>query len=137
MTSFMGTILLRRPFALGQAELILQIARYEGLSSSAECLRRVYTAFGGGGVQLLKDKGTHRADRLMQMYEKKLTHSGHTTKFSVSEGGEGWEVRVEQDSRLIRRASYTDWHRVERAVSQMRIEADELEQSGWREPVER
>ena len=74
---------------------------------------------------------------IMQMFEKKLTHSGHTTKFSVSEGGDGWEVRVEEDSRLIRRACYTDWHRVERAVSRMRTQADELEQSGWREPVER
>ena len=73
----------------------------------------------------------------MQMFEKKFTHRGHTTKFSVSEGGDGWEVRVEEDSRLIRRACYTDWHRVERAVSKMRTEADELEQSGWREPVER
>ena len=53
----------------------------------------------------------------MQMFEKKLTNHGHTTKFSVTEGGEGWEVRVEEDSRLVRRAMYTDWHRVERAVS--------------------
>ena len=57
----------------------------------------------------------------MQMFEKKLTHHGHTTRFSVTEGGEGWEVRVEEDSRLIRRACYTDWHRVERAVSKMTV----------------
>ena len=69
----------------------------------------------------------------MQMFEKKLTHHGHTTVFSVSEGGDGWEIRVEEDSRLIRHACYTDWHRVERAVSQMTTEASELERSGWRE----
>jgi hypothetical protein len=69
----------------------------------------------------------------MQMFEKKLTNHGHTTKFSVTEGGEGWEVRVEEDSRLVRRAMYTDWHRVERAVSKMTSEASELERSGWRE----
>ena len=57
----------------------------------------------------------------MQMFEKKLTNHGHTTKFSVTEGGEGWEVRVEEDSRLVRRAMYTDWHRVERAVSKMTL----------------
>ena len=68
----------------------------------------------------------------MQMFEKELTHSGHTTKFSVTEGGEGWEVRVEEDSRLIRRACYTDWHRVERAVSKMTLEVSALEESGWR-----
>ena len=73
----------------------------------------------------------------MQMFEKKLTNHGHTTKFSVTEGGEGWEVRVEEDSRLVRRATYTDWHRVERAVSKMTSEASELERSGWRENADR
>jgi hypothetical protein len=73
----------------------------------------------------------------MQMFEKKLTNHGHITTFSVTEGGEGWEVRVEEDSRLIRRACYTDWHRVERAVSKMTSEASELERSGWRENAER
>jgi hypothetical protein len=73
----------------------------------------------------------------MQMFQKKLTHHGHTTQFSVTEGGEGWEVRVEEDSRLIRRACYTDWHRVERAVSKMASEVSELERSGWREHGER
>jgi hypothetical protein len=70
----------------------------------------------------------------MQMFEKTLTHHGHTTTFTVSEaGGDGWEVRIEEDSRLISRARYTDWHRVERAVSKMTLDASELERSGWRE----
>jgi hypothetical protein len=77
------------------------------------------------------------ADTYMQMFEKQLTNHGHITKFSVTEGGEGWEVRVEEDSRLIRRACYTDWHRVERAVLKMTSEASELERSGWRENAER
>ena len=28
----------------------------------------------------------------------------------------GWEVREEHDSKVVRQVSYTDWHRVERAV---------------------
>ena len=69
----------------------------------------------------------------MLMFEKELVHHGHTTKFSVREGGEGWEVSVEEDSRVVRHSRYTDWHRVERAVSKMTLEASELERSGWRE----
>ena len=73
----------------------------------------------------------------MPMFEKELVNHGHTTKFSVREGGEGWEVCVEEDSRVVRHARYTDWHRVERAVSKMNLEASELERSGWREKAAR
>ena len=59
---------------------------------------------------------------------------GHTTTFSVTENQqEGWEVRVEEDSRLVHRARYTDWHRVERALSRMSVDVMALEDSGWRE----
>ena len=67
------------------------------------------------------------------MFAKELRHAGHTKRFTVSEAGtEGWEVRVEQDSQVVRRVCYTDWHRVERAVLMLSLQVSELENSGWR-----
>jgi hypothetical protein len=37
----------------------------------------------------------------------------------------------EQDSRVVRRVLYDDWHRVERARKIFTQEADTLCQSGW------
>jgi predicted alpha/beta hydrolase family esterase len=67
------------------------------------------------------------------MFTKELRQAGHTKRFSISEAGsEGWEVRVEQDSEVVRRVHYTDWHRVERAVWMMSLEVSALEGNGWR-----
>jgi hypothetical protein len=43
----------------------------------------------------------------------------------------GWEIRDEQDSRLVRSARYSDWHRVERAQRTFAREAAKLEDAGW------
>lgn len=68
------------------------------------------------------------------MFAKVLTHAGHTRGFSISDlGHDGWEVRIEQDSAVIRQLCYTDWHRVERALGAMALEVKSLEESGWRE----
>ena len=68
------------------------------------------------------------------MFAKELRQAGHTKRFTISEAGtEGWEVRVEQDSQVVRRVCYTDWHRVERAVLMLSRQVSELENSGWRE----
>jgi hypothetical protein len=66
------------------------------------------------------------------MFAKELTQAGHTKRFTISEAGNlGWEVLVEQDSHVIRRVCYTDWHRVERAVLMLSRQVSELERSGW------
>jgi hypothetical protein len=68
----------------------------------------------------------------MQMFAKELTQAGHTRRFVISEAGaSGWEVRVEQDSRIVRQHRYTDWHRVERALTAMSEQIGELERQGW------
>ena len=70
------------------------------------------------------------------MFAKELIHAGHTRRFIVSEAGEvGWEFREEQDSRIVRCVHYTDWHRVERALSAIRRRVSELEDAGWRSPI--
>ena len=68
------------------------------------------------------------------MFAKELRQAGHTKRFTISQAAsEGWEVRVEQDSEVVRRVHYTDWHRVERAVLMMSLEVSALEGNGWRQ----
>jgi hypothetical protein len=70
----------------------------------------------------------------MQMFAKELTQAGHTRRFTISDAGPaGWEVKIEQDSRVVRRVCYTDWHRVERALTALSQQVLELQQEGWRE----
>jgi hypothetical protein len=67
------------------------------------------------------------------MFTRTLKQAGHTRSFVVSaRRAEGWEVRVEQDSQVLRESRYTDWHRVERALSAIEREVGELEAQGWR-----
>ena len=66
------------------------------------------------------------------MYERSLTHDGHTRRFQiVAAGASGWEVREEQDSHVVRAKIYDDWHRVERARTIFQAEVHSLEQAGW------
>ena len=68
------------------------------------------------------------------MFVKELTQAGHVRRFFIGDAGDkGWEVRVEQDSRVVRRVCYTDWHRVERALATLTRQVLELEAHGWRE----
>jgi|SoiMethySBSTD1v2_1073268.scaffolds.fasta_scaffold402404_2 hypothetical protein len=72
------------------------------------------------------------------MFTKEVVHAGHTTRFSVTQSaGEGWDLRVERDSHLVRRAHYTDWHRVERALSTLSLEVEELSLEKMDERAER
>jgi hypothetical protein len=67
------------------------------------------------------------------MFTKELRQAGHVRRFTISEAPEeGWEVREEQDSQLVRRTHYRDWHRVERARMRIDEQVSELEDRGWR-----
>jgi hypothetical protein len=66
------------------------------------------------------------------MFSQELRFAGHVKRFLINRvGGEGWEVREEQDERVVKQVRYTDWHRVERAMGMFRLEIDELEDRGW------
>jgi hypothetical protein len=66
------------------------------------------------------------------MFAKELRQEGHTRKFSIHDRGQaGWEVRDEQDDRVLKHMHYTDWHRVERTLSVFNLTIDELESRGW------
>ena len=67
------------------------------------------------------------------MFSKELRHAGHRRLFEVSPLlSSGWEVRVLEDSEVVRRVCYSDWHRVERAINAMEREMSELVAQGWR-----
>jgi len=66
------------------------------------------------------------------MFTRELKQDGHSKRFTIHEvPGQGWEVREESDTEVVRLVRYRDWHRVERA--QMRIDAEvvALEGRGW------
>lgn len=66
------------------------------------------------------------------MYLKELCQAGHVRKFTITKYGEsGWEVRDQQDGRVLRQVYYRDWHRVERAANMFDILTDDLENRGW------
>lgn len=70
------------------------------------------------------------------MFAKELTQAGHTKRFTISSAGaEGWEVREEQDSHIVKQVFYQDWHRVERAEQMMTMRVSELEENGWQETL--
>lgn len=70
------------------------------------------------------------------MFAKELYRAGHTRKFSIRDvGTAGWEVRDEQDDRVLKAVRYTDWHRVERAMNMFNLQIDELESCGWISPA--
>jgi|SoiMethySBSTD1v2_1073268.scaffolds.fasta_scaffold1582138_2 hypothetical protein len=37
-------------------------------------------------------------------------------RVTVTRGRHGWEVKEERDNVVVHSATYTDWHRVERAI---------------------
>ena len=68
------------------------------------------------------------------MYARILRKAAHVRRFTISStSSSGWEVRDEQDSRLIRSRLYDDWHRVERAKLTFAMEAAGLRDAGWDE----
>lgn len=67
------------------------------------------------------------------MFIRELRQAGHVRRFSITQSsGEGWEVREERDSQLVRAVQYRDWHRVERARMRIDAEVSDLEDRGWR-----
>jgi len=58
------------------------------------------------------------------MVTREQSRDGHTERVVVTRGLVGWDVREEQDSRVVRQVTYTDWHRVERAMQAFEMRAD-------------
>lgn len=66
------------------------------------------------------------------MYARLFTKAEATRRFRITSAGSlGWEVTEEQDSQVVSRIRYTDWHRVERARQNFARRAETLEHAGW------
>jgi hypothetical protein len=66
------------------------------------------------------------------IFTRRLQSRDHVRAFVVDEADErGWEVREEEDHRVVRRTWLHDWHRVEHAVMRFGLQATQLERAGW------
>jgi hypothetical protein len=50
------------------------------------------------------------------MLTREIVSDGHVTRFTVTRGPQGWDVREERDTTIVKRLHLEDWHRVERAI---------------------
>lgn len=68
------------------------------------------------------------------MYARLLRKAGQTRRFTISDtNASGWEVKEEENSRVIRQVLYNDWHRVERAMMAFALQVTSLQDAGWTE----
>lgn len=66
------------------------------------------------------------------MYQSSFTYDRQTRQFTIRYSERyGWEVLDAADARVVRRAVYQDWHRVERAMAMIKSEEVALERRGW------
>ena len=69
----------------------------------------------------------------MYSFIMSLKKADHIRRYSIETTRDGWEVREEQDSEVVRHSRYQDWHRVERALLSITLKANVLRDEGWRE----
>lgn len=65
------------------------------------------------------------------MFTRNLRNADHTRRYSIASTDSGWEVREEQDSRVVRRVALHDWHRVERERRSIGDRLNALRKEGW------
>jgi len=69
----------------------------------------------------------------MYSFAKIIRNAEHTRRYVIQPSTSGWEVREEQDSRVVRQANYQDWHRVEHARRAFVLEMMHLRANGWQD----
>jgi hypothetical protein len=60
-----------------------------------------------------------------------LSNETHVHDFMVTQDADGWDVREEEDSCILRQAHHDDWHRVERDTWLFDLRALALKENGW------
>ncbi len=66
------------------------------------------------------------------MYATILRRAAHIRRFTITAtSSSGWEVRDEEDARIITSRLYDDWHRVERARLSFAAAEATLRGAGW------
>jgi hypothetical protein len=65
-----------------------------------------------------------------------LVRADHVRSFHVRPARlAGWEAAEREDQHVVQQQRYTDWHRVERAITHFRRKIAVLLEQGWREPI--
>jgi len=68
------------------------------------------------------------------IFSRRLRSQDHIKEFVVADADElGWEVREEEDHRIVKRTRMHDWHRVENAMRRFTLEVTQLQRVGWEE----
>jgi tRNA A37 N6-isopentenylltransferase MiaA len=49
-------------------------------------------------------------------------HDGQTRRATITRDSAGWHYLEQCDSQVVRQTTYTDWHRVERAMQLFELE---------------
>ncbi len=66
------------------------------------------------------------------IFSRRLESQEHTKTFVVDEADDhGWEVREEEDQRIVKLTCMSDWHRVEKAMMRFALQATQLQRVGW------
>ena len=65
------------------------------------------------------------------IFSRRLRSEEHTREFVVDDADECWEVREEENHRVIKRTQMEDWHHVENAIMRFALEATQLQRAGW------
>ena len=66
------------------------------------------------------------------LFAKTLTRARQVKSYEIAPiPSRGWEVSERIDHDLIQQRRYSDWHRVERAMSRFTREISELRRQGW------
>jgi len=66
------------------------------------------------------------------IFFRRLRSQEHIKEFVVADADEqGWEVREEEDHRVVKCIRMHDWHRVENAMTRFTLEATQLQRAGW------
>ena len=75
------------------------------------------------------------ASPVMMSFTKTLRKDAHTRRYQIRFDVAGWHVVEHADSRVVRDAVYTDWHRVERVRRAFAVEMSSLRDEGWTESL--
>jgi hypothetical protein len=67
----------------------------------------------------------------MYAFSKSIRNADHVRRFTIAPTAAGWEVKETQDSTVVRKQYYQDWHRVERVRRAFTVQLSELRQDGW------
>jgi hypothetical protein len=66
------------------------------------------------------------------MYHRELQREDRTQRFLIiPSNGDGWEVRQEEDDKVLSVRRIYDWHRVENARRWFASEVAQLRAAGW------